>query len=151
MRMFAHEPRATRSGRPNTRATAKSTYESTQTKRIKNQRTNDQALLDYIHRILCQTLNDDAVDGATHLRLPSLTSSNEIDLQLYGLIAVILNQFVKSWYQRLTPDHEFFAEVVPIIAHCTRCLEGRLRHIDLEDVVLDEIPRLLAEHLSGTS
>lgn len=81
--------------------------------------------------------------------LPPLTSSNEIDLQLYGIIAVILKEFVFTWYSKITPDHIFVDEVIQIIAHCTRALEQRLRKVDLEALLLDEIPELIESHING--
>ena len=81
--------------------------------------------------------------------LPPLTSSNEVDLQLYAIIAIIIKEFVQSWYSKITPDHVFVDEVIRIIAHCTRALEQRLRKIDLEAVLLDEIPELVNAHVEG--
>lgn len=81
--------------------------------------------------------------------LPPLTSSNEVDFQLYAIIAVILKQFVQVWYNRLTPDQDFVAEIVQIIAHCTRGIEQRLRQVDLGLLLLDELPALLVEHVDG--
>nr|POE88226.1 pxa domain protein 1 [Quercus suber] len=106
-------------------------------------RTADGATIAYIERTLCQKstngkfLTGDA-SGQRPLeeRLPPLTSSNEIDIQLYAIIAVILNQVVQSWYNRITPDGDFVAEIVQIIAHCTRGFEERLRHVDLETIRL---------------
>ncbi|CAE7014348.1 PXA domain containing protein [Pyrenophora teres f. teres] len=79
--------------------------------------------------------------------LPPLTSSNEVDLQLYGIISVIIKEFVQTWYTKITPDQVFVNEVIQIIAHCTRGLEQRLRKVDLEALLLDEIPELLQAHL----
>jgi hypothetical protein len=81
--------------------------------------------------------------------LPPLTSSNAIDLQLYAIISVIIKEFVQSWYSKITPDQEFVNETIQIIAHCTRGLEQRLRKVDLEALILDEIPELLHTHLAG--
>lgn len=36
-----------------------------------------------------------------------------------------------------------------IIAHCTRALEQRLRKVDLEGLLLDELPELLEIHVQG--
>lgn len=80
--------------------------------------------------------------------LPSLTSSNEIDLQLYAIISVIIKDFVQTWYSKITPDHVFVNEVIQIIAHCTRALEQRLQNVDLEALLLDEIPELVQSHLN---
>jgi hypothetical protein len=81
--------------------------------------------------------------------LPPLTSSNAIDVQLYAIIAVILSQFVQAWYNRITPDQAFVAEIVQIFAHCTRGLEGRIRHVDLEMLLLDELPALVTTHVES--
>ncbi|KAL1595373.1 hypothetical protein SLS59_008305 [Nothophoma quercina] len=66
---------------------------------------------------------------------------------LYGIISVIIKEFVQTWYSKITPDHVFVNEVIQVIAHCTRALEQRLRKVDLEGLMLDEIPGLLEEHL----
>ena len=81
--------------------------------------------------------------------LPPLTSRNDVDLQLYAIIAIIVRDFVQNWYNKITPDEAFVAEIVQIIAHCTRALEQRLRKVDLESLLFDEIPELLDNHVQG--
>jgi len=78
-----------------------------------------------------------------------LTSSNEVDLQLYAFIAIIIREFVHTWYTKITPDQVFVEEVVKIIAHCTRALEQRLRKVDLESLLFDELPDLLDAHVKS--
>lgn len=80
-----------------------------------------------------------------------MTSSNEVDLELYAFISIIIREFVQIWYAKITPDHVFVEEVVKIIAHCTRALEQRLRNVDLESLLLDELPDLLEIHFKGRS
>lgn len=104
-----------------------------------------------VRRVLCPL----AQAGLSEARpldelLPPLTSSNEVDLQLYAIIAIVMRDFVYSWYARITPDQSFGEEVIRIIAHCTRELEQRFRRVDVESLVLDEIPALIEEHISGT-
>lgn len=117
---------------------------------------NQDETIKYIKRILgasrSQTVTLGGQQDSKPLEelLPPLTSSNEIDIQLYAIIAVILNSFVQVWYNRITPDQDFVAEVVHIIAHCTRGLEQRLRQVDLEDLILDEVPALMISHIDGT-
>lgn len=113
----------------------------------------------YVKRILCSRRQDpnsstDSSESFTSPEpleelLPPLTSSNAIDLQLYAIIAVVLSNFVQTWYNQITPDQEFVSEIVQIIAHCTRGLEQRLRNIDLEALLLDELPDLVAGHMNG--
>ena len=103
-----------------------------------------------IRRVLCplsQTSRQDT--QPLHELLPPLTSSNEVDLQLYAIIAIVMRDFVYSWYGKITPDHSFVEEVISIIAHCTRDLEQRFRRVDLESLILDEIPALVGDHISG--
>lgn len=117
---------------------------------------SDKATAAFIRRTLCSSnvLLGNGEKGGTTPRpidelLPPLTSSNELDLQLYGIISVIIKEFVQTWYSKITPDHVFVNEVIQVIAHCTRALEQRLRKVDLEGLLLDEIPTLLEEHLIG--
>lgn len=72
-----------------------------------------------------------------------------MDLQLYAIIAVVVKDLVYSWYGKITPDQGFVEEVVRIVAHCTRALESRLRTVDLEGLILDEIPELIEGHIHG--
>lgn len=81
--------------------------------------------------------------------LPPLTSSNEVDVQLYAIVAIVIKDFVNSWYSKITPDRTFVDEVIQIIAHCTRALEQRLRQVDITEFVLDELPFLVERHIDG--
>ncbi|CAG5181190.1 uncharacterized protein ALTATR162_LOCUS9638 [Alternaria atra] len=118
--------------------------------------TSDKATAAFIRRTLCShnVLLGNGEKGRSTPRpiedvLPPLTSSNEVDLQLYGIISVIIKEFVQTWYSKITPDQVFVNEVIQIIAHCTRGLEQRLRKVDLESLLLDEIPELLQAHLTS--
>ncbi|KAF2712875.1 hypothetical protein K504DRAFT_472416 [Pleomassaria siparia CBS 279.74] len=117
---------------------------------------SDKATAAFIRRTLCShnVLLGNGEKGRNTPRpieevLPPLTSSNEVDLQLYAIISVIIKEFVQTWYSKITPDHVFVNEVIQIIAHCTRALEQRLRKVDLEALLLDEIPGLVEDHLSA--
>jgi hypothetical protein len=117
---------------------------------------SDKATAAFIRRTLCShnVLLGNGEKGRNTPRpieevLPPLTSSNEVDLQLYAIISVIIKEFVQTWYSKITPDHVFVNEVIQIIAHCTRALEQRLRNVDLEALLLDEIPGLIEAHLAG--
>jgi hypothetical protein len=116
---------------------------------------SDKATIFLVRRILCpQNFND---KGKTRSGspvsiedlLPPLTSRNDVDLQLYAFIAIIIRDYVQTWYGRITPDETFVGEIVQIIAHCTRALEQRLRELDLETLLLDELPGLLDKHIRG--
>lgn len=105
-----------------------------------------------IRKVLCPQQTNIANDTwPIDELLPPLSSSNEIDLQLYTIIAIVVQELVYSWYGQITSDEAFVEEVVRIIAHCTRAVEGRLRKIDLESLLLDEIPGLVESHVLGRS
>ncbi|KAK4123778.1 hypothetical protein N657DRAFT_645374 [Parathielavia appendiculata] len=104
-----------------------------------------------IRRILCPQQADKGKSSPTSIEglLPPLTSRNDVDLQLYALIAIILRDFVQTWYAKITPDETFVAEIVQVIAHITRALEQRLREVDLESLLFDELPDLLEKHVTA--
>lgn len=80
--------------------------------------------------------------------LPPLTSSNDVDHQLYAFIAVIVKEFVYSWYSTITSDQALVNEALQVTAHCARALEQRLRHVDVAQLLLDEIPSLVETHIT---
>ena len=113
--------------------------------------TSENATLSLIRRVLSPQ-SGHASDPRSTPRpiedlLPPLTSFNEVDLQLYAIIAIVLKDFVYAWYGKITPDHAFVEEVIQIVAHTTRALEQRLRRVDMGGLVLDEIPAVVVAHI----
>jgi PXA domain len=113
--------------------------------------TSEKATATLIRRVLGPQTGVDPrnTPGSIEDILPPLTSSNEVDLQLYAIIAIVVKDFVQLWYSKITPDHVFIEEVVQIIAHCSRAVEQRLRRIDIEELIFDEIPALVEAHVLG--
>lgn len=117
---------------------------------------SDEATVNFVKRVLRPNVAQNAsatssqASGVQEL-LPPLTSSNEVDLQLYAFIALIIQECVQVWYARFTPDQSFVDEVVQIIAHCTRAIEERARKTNLEELLLDDLPNLLDAHIFGLS
>jgi hypothetical protein len=111
--------------------------------------TTDKSTIALIRRVLCPPAAsyNTATPRPLQELLPPLTSSNDVDVQLYAIIAIIIKEFVYAWYTRITPDHVFIDEIIQVIAHCTRALEERLRRIDVEQLLLDEIPCLIEAHI----
>ena len=111
----------------------------------------DKALASFIRRVLCPNSYTSTGEARPLSKLlPPLTSSNEVDLQLYAIIAIVINDAVQSWYGKITNDQAFVEEAIAVIAHCTRAIEERLRSVDLEALVFDEIPRIIECHINGT-
>lgn len=113
---------------------------------------NDRALAALVRRVLCPQLG--SYGGATSLYapeelLPPLTSSNDVDRQLYALVAMMVKEFISSWYSKITSDQALISEVLQLIAHLTRALEQRLREVDIVQLVLDDIPSLVETHITS--
>ncbi|RYP02632.1 hypothetical protein DL765_010714 [Monosporascus sp. GIB2] len=113
---------------------------------------SDRATAALIRRTLCARQlgsadRDRGTPAPIEDLLPPLTSRNDVDLQLYALISIVIRDFVQTWYAKITPDETFVAEVIQITAHCTRALEQRLRKVDLESLLFDELPELLDAHI----
>ncbi|KAH3684974.1 hypothetical protein WICPIJ_004053 [Wickerhamomyces pijperi] len=79
--------------------------------------------------------------------LPSLTSSNKVDLYLYPVIGLLLKNFVHGWYKNITDDTQFIEQILIVISQITRDLEKRLGELDLLELLLDDIPLILDNHL----
>lgn len=111
----------------------------------------DRKTATFIKKVLCADREPKELDNTPlDELLPPLTSSNELDTQLYAFIAVIIQENVHSWYSKITTDKEFVHEVIQIIAHCTRTLESRVRKVDVVQLVLDDACALLNAHTEGT-
>lgn len=66
-------------------------------------------------------------------------------------MAIIVKEFVYTWYGKITQDRSFIQEVLGIIAHCTTQLEQRARRVDWFEVLGDEIPDLVLKHVKSES
>ena len=121
---------------------------------------NDEAItIAYVKKVLCSksqngkisdpTVTSDVDAKSLDELLPSLTSSSAVDVQLYAFVAVIVENFLQRWYSRITQDSDLVKEIIQIVAHCTRGLEQRLRRLDFESLLLDEIPDLILRHTKG--
>ncbi|KAJ5678203.1 uncharacterized protein N7477_003836 [Penicillium maclennaniae] len=111
--------------------------------------TSEKATQALIRRVLCPSTSSHGASSPQPLEelLPPLTSSNDVDRQLYALLALIIKDFVYSWYSKITPDQAFVNEVLHVVAHCTRALEQRLRQTDVAQLALDEVPALVEAHI----
>ena len=111
---------------------------------------SEKTTLTLIRRVLVADGTDSrATPQPIEAVLPPLTSSNDVDVQLCAIIAIVIKDFVNTWYTKITPDHAFIDEVIQIIAHCTRAIEQRFRRIDVIELLLDEVPALVQAHIEG--
>ena len=129
---------------------------------------------------LSATKNDTTLSD---LPLPPLTSSNEVDVHLYAILATLVKEFLVPWYpfgsfkqnssadaytatklgprssdaihgtgcatERDEDTDELIKEIVRVVAHCSRGVEERLRRVDFEKMLLDDLPALVERHVDG--
>ena len=74
-----------------------------------------------------------------------------MDRQLYALVAMMVKEFISSWYSKITSDQALISEVLQLIAHLTRALEQRLREVDIVQLALDDISSLVETHITCKS
>ncbi|ODQ50839.1 hypothetical protein SAICODRAFT_73050 [Saitoella complicata NRRL Y-17804] len=79
--------------------------------------------------------------------LPTLTNSARVDEELYALLALVLRDFIQTWYGAITQDETFIQEIILVVAHILSRLEQRLRETNVETLLLEELPALLQLHV----
>lgn len=80
-------------------------------------------------------------------RLPTLTSSDEVNIEIYALFGLICRQFVQTWYYKIVDDPAFIYDISSVLAHVVRQLEERVGQIDMYGFLLDELPMILDVHI----
>lgn len=61
-----------------------------------------------------------------------LTPSSEIDLQVWALLAVVVRDFVASWYGTITNDTELVTEVVKVVGVVVAGVAARVGKVSSE-------------------
>ncbi|CAM9022982.1 unnamed protein product [Wickerhamomyces anomalus] len=77
----------------------------------------------------------------------TIASEKDTPPYLQQLIKKIF--YPNSQCNELTDDHEFLDEIVDITAHITRNLETRIKRVDLTQLLLDDVPLILNDHLEA--
>lgn len=87
----------------------------------------------------------------TFEQLPALTSSTNVDMELYAFIGLLLQQFVFSWYSRISFDQngEFSNELIGVVAHMTRNIQQRIRAVDWGILLFDKLPIVFMRHMNA--
>lgn len=80
-------------------------------------------------------------------RLPTLSSSDEVNIEIYALFGLICRQFIQAWYYKIIDDPAFIYDISSVLAHVVKQLEERLGAIEMFGFLLDEIPMILEEHI----
>ncbi|KAG4306407.1 hypothetical protein PORY_000395 [Pneumocystis oryctolagi] len=97
-----------------------------------------------IRRYLSLSKNHNSSD-----KLPSLTSSALVDVELYSIIAIICRDHINIWYEQMTHDKSFVEELLFLISHIIKELEKRFFMVKHEMLFLDSIPMIAIKHING--
>ncbi|KAH3670397.1 hypothetical protein OGAPHI_000912 [Ogataea philodendri] len=100
---------------------------------------------EYINSLVSQLF------GPNHDSLPALTSSPNLDPELYALLGLILRQFVTGWYKNVSFDEneEFMNEIIALTAHMTRDIQQRCLRVNWGQLFFDDLFILLDRHLQA--
>src|SRR4051812_20949270 len=75
---------------------------------------------------------------------PSLTHNlPRVDVEMYNILALLTRDFVFGWYHAISLDQDFVNEIVRVVSHMVKQLEGRCQRVRL---LLELMERIL-QHL----
>ena len=87
-------------------------------------------------------------------RILASSGTEQLDVQLYTLLALICRGFISPWYAKISRERTFFLEIVRVSRHVFRQLEARLVNLGHDDQQIDKlhflctsIPRILERHI----
>lgn len=97
-------------------------------------------------------------------RILQTPGTEQVDIQLYNLLALICRGFISPWYSKISRDRAFFLEIVRVASHVFRQLEARLvdavensrehddrtskpPQIDKIRFIFSTLPRILERHV----
>lgn len=81
-------------------------------------------------------------------RLPTLSSSDKVNIEIYALFGLICRQFIQSWYYQIVDDPKFLYDISSVLAQIVKQLEERMRRIDAFEFLLDDVPLVLETHIN---
>lgn len=80
-------------------------------------------------------------------KLPLLTSSDQVNIEIYAFFGLICRQFIQAWYYKIVDDPAFIYDISAVLAHVTRQIEERVVQIDMFELALDELPTIIEAYI----
>lgn len=93
----------------------------------------------------------DDLPAILYQTVPVISGSFEVDLEGYDLLATIFELCIHSWYDKITADTSFTKDTIELTAASLKSLKNRLLLVDIQSLLLDELPALILDHLQGQS
>lgn len=75
------------------------------------------------------------------------TSSKKVNSELSKIIALLLRDFIHSWYSNLSQDKEFYSELMQTVTYLTQEIERRLFRVDWVGLMTFDLPLVLKQHI----
>ncbi|KAJ2488462.1 hypothetical protein IWW37_004776 [Coemansia sp. RSA 2050] len=79
-----------------------------------------------------------------------VTTSAKVNQAVSRLVSLIMRDFVKEWYEKVTDDQEFLGEVSAQLMLVINELEKRCRQVDWVQFILFEVPDILHLHVKDS-
>ncbi|KAJ2826440.1 hypothetical protein IWW50_002358, partial [Coemansia erecta] len=76
-----------------------------------------------------------------------IKSSAIVNASVQRLVTLIIRDFVEEWYEKVTDDKEFTAQVAGQLSQVTNEIEKRCRKVDWVQFVLFELPEIVHLHV----
>ncbi|KAK9759506.1 hypothetical protein K7432_017446 [Basidiobolus ranarum] len=73
-------------------------------------------------------------------------TSRQVDVELYNLLALLLRDFVLTWYDSISQDPEFLLEIVYTFSNITQEIEKRCTKIDWTKLIVYNFANILKRH-----
>ena len=83
----------------------------------------------------------------TLLQDHKLTSSNLVNQELSKIFALLLRDFVSSWFKSVSQDQELYIEIIKAISSMVQEIERRCFRIDWVSLLTQDLPSILSNHI----
>jgi hypothetical protein len=80
---------------------------------------------------------------------PSPPSSPNIDHELYAIVSLLVRDHILPWYTKLSPSPDFIVALTTLLTHILAALVTRVQAIDVEELLLEDLPAILSAHING--
>ncbi|KAG0306760.1 hypothetical protein BGZ98_001768, partial [Dissophora globulifera] len=70
----------------------------------------------------------------------------DLDAEAYHFLALLVRDFIQTWYSAFSSDPQFVASVVDVVIDIARRLERRCQEVDWVGLLLMDVPEVLRRH-----
>lgn len=78
---------------------------------------------------------------------PDQNPSTKLDNEIALLLGLVLRQFVETWYRKISDSNELITQISLAFGQMVDNLKLRASQADLDQLLLDDLPLLIANHI----